>query len=221
MQRFFDIILSGIAIAILSPILLVIILILKLTGEGEVFYLQQRVGRGGKLFGVFKFATMMKKSESIGTGFITTKNDPRVLPFGKFLRKTKLNELPQIINIFIGDMSIVGPRPQVANHFNYYSDEVKRELNTIRPGLTGIGSIVFRDEESILERNRNLTYEECYSRLIAPYKGQLELWYIKHKSIWVYFVLIFLTAWVVVFSDGNSRLSIFKDLPVPPPELNL
>jgi lipopolysaccharide/colanic/teichoic acid biosynthesis glycosyltransferase len=222
MQRFFDILLSGIAIAILAPVLLLIMLVLKLTGEGEVFYFQQRVGRGGKPFGVFKFTTMRKKSETTGTGLITTRNDPRVLPVGRFLRKTKLNELPQIINIFIGDMSVVGPRPQVPSHFDYYSTEVKTELNKIRPGLTGIGSIVFRDEESILENNKTLSYDECYSQLIAPYKGKLELWYIEHKSIWLYFKLIFVTAWVVLFSDHGTRLtSIFKDLPVPPPELKL
>jgi len=221
MQRFFDILFSAIAIAILSPVLLLVILVLRLTGEGEVFYLQQRVGKGGNLFGVFKFATMVKNSSSMGTGFITTRNDPRVLPVGRFLRKTKLNELPQIFNIFIGDMSIVGPRPQVSRHFEIYSDEVKTELNKIRPGLTGIGSIVFRDEESVLERNKNLTYEECYAGLIAPYKGQLELWYIKHRTIGLYFTLIFLTAWVVFFPNTSTRLSMFPDLPTPPPELNL
>jgi lipopolysaccharide/colanic/teichoic acid biosynthesis glycosyltransferase len=220
MQRFFDILFSSIAIIILSPILLVIIIVLRFSGEGEIFYRQQRIGKGGKPFGVFKFATMVKNSSSMGTGFITTKNDPRVLPVGRFLRKTKLNEVPQIFNIFLGDMSIVGPRPQVGRHFEIYSENVKQELNKIRPGLTGIGSIFFRDEESILEKNKHLSYEECYSQLIAPYKGQLELWYIKHRSVWLYFVLIFLTAWVVVFPDSGTRLGIFKDLPVPPPELS-
>lgn len=221
MQRFFDILFSGIAIIIISPLLLIIMLVLRFSGEGEVFYRQQRVGRGGQLFGVFKFATMLKGSSKIGTGFITTKNDPRVLPVGRFLRKTKLNEVPQIFNIFIGDMSLVGPRPQVSKHFDIYSEEVKRELNKIRPGLTGIGSIFFRDEESILEKNKHLTYEECYSKLIAPYKGQLELWYIKHRTIGVYFLLIFLTAWVVIFPNAGTKLNIFKDLPAPPPELSV
>src|ERR1051325_1052233 len=139
MQRFFDILFSSIAIIILSPILLVIIIVLRFSGEGEIFYRQQRIGKGGKPFGVFKFATMVKNSSSMGTGFITTKNDPRVLPVGRFLRKTKLNEVPQIFNIFLGDMSIVGPRPQVGRHFEIYSENVKQELNKIRPGLTGIG----------------------------------------------------------------------------------
>src|SRR5580765_5301790 len=105
MQRFTDIILSLIVIMILSPLFLVIIIILKLTGEGEVFYRQKRVGLDGALFGVFKFATMAKNSENTGTGLITIKGDPRVFPVGRFLRKTKINEFPQILNILIGDMS--------------------------------------------------------------------------------------------------------------------
>lgn len=219
MQRFFDVVLSSLAILILAPLLAVIIVILRFTGEGEVFYRQQRIGRGGRTFGVFKFATMVKNSSSMGTGFITTKNDPRVLPFGRFLRKTKLNELPQIFNIFLGDMSIVGPRPQVPKHFDIYSDHVKSELKKIAPGLTGIGSIFFRDEERILEQNRHLSYEECYSTLIAPYKGELELWYVKNKSVGLYIVLIMLTAWVVLSPESRLPLMLFKTLPQPPKEL--
>jgi lipopolysaccharide/colanic/teichoic acid biosynthesis glycosyltransferase len=220
MQRVFDIILSSIAILLISPILLIICIILKLTGEGEVFYLQNRVGIGGKTFGVFKFATMVKNSSAIGTGFITTKNDPRVLPFGKFLRKTKLNEVPQIFNVLIGDMSFVGPRPQVPKHFEVYPDHVKKQLKKIRPGLTGIGSIFFRDEESILEMNKSISYEDCYANIIAPYKGELELWYARKKSLTLYFLLMILTAWVVFFPKSRLHLKLFKDLPKPPRELS-
>jgi lipopolysaccharide/colanic/teichoic acid biosynthesis glycosyltransferase len=219
MQRFADIILSLIVITILSPLFLVIIIVLKLTGEGEVFYRQQRVGLGGQLFGVFKFATMAKKSENIGTGLITIKGDPRVFPVGRFLRKTKINEFPQILNILIGDMSFVGPRPQVKKHFDVYSNNVKKELIKIRPGLTGIGSIIFRDEESILEKNKSLSYEECYSKIIAPYKGDLELWYINNNSLGLYITLIFITAWVVLFPDSKIFFKLFKDLPPPPPQI--
>jgi lipopolysaccharide/colanic/teichoic acid biosynthesis glycosyltransferase len=155
----------------------------------------------------------------MGTGFITTKNDPRVLPVGRILRKTKLNELPQIFNIFLGDMSIVGPRPQVPKHFEIYSGDVKSELKKIRPGLTGIGSIFFRDEEKILEKNKHLSYEECYNNVIAPYKGRLELWYVKHRSIGLYLALIFVTAWVVFFPESKLHLKLFKSLPEPPREL--
>ena len=101
MERFFDIILSGLALLVLSPIFIIVIFILKLTGEGEIFFLQERIGKDGKLFKLYKFATMLKDSPNIGTGTITTKDDPRVLPVGKFLRKTKINELPQLLNIFL------------------------------------------------------------------------------------------------------------------------
>jgi lipopolysaccharide/colanic/teichoic acid biosynthesis glycosyltransferase len=199
----------------------VIILILRITGEGEIFYRQQRIGLGGKLFGVFKFATMAKNSENIGTGLITVKGDPRVFPVGRFLRKTKINEFPQIVNILIGDMSVVGPRPQVPLHFGVFPEKVKQKIVDVRPGLTGIGSIVFRDEESILEKNKALSYDECYSQLIAPYKGELELWYIRKRSFLTYVSLITLTAWVVVFPNSKIYLKIYKDLPVPPSYLKV
>lgn len=221
MQRLFDIIFSSLAILFLSPLLMLIMIILRFTGEGEIFYKQARVGKSGKIFGVYKFATMVKNSSKIGTGFITTKNDPRVLPVGRILRKTKLNELPQVFNIFLGDMSIVGPRPQVPKHFEIYSEPVKTELKKIRPGLTGIGSIFFRDEERILEVNARLSYEDCYSNVIAPYKGQLELWYVRHQSLLLYFTLIFLTAWVVLFPGSKLHMKVLKSLPPPPVELSL
>lgn len=218
-QRFFDIVLSLIALVVLSPILLVIMLILRFSAEGEVFYRQKRVGLHGNLFGVFKFATMLKNSETIGTGLITTKDDPRVFPFGRFLRKSKLNEVPQVLNILIGDISFVGPRPQVQQHFDVFPEHVKRELKKIRPGLTGIGSIFFRDEESILERNKTLSYDECYAQLIAPYKGELEIWYSKNANIGLYFLLIALTVWVVIFPKSTVHTRLFRGLPKPPPEL--
>lgn len=219
MQRILDILISSIAIIILSPILLLIMLILRFTGEGEVFYKQARVGRNGRIFAIYKFATMVKNSSKIGTGFITTKNDPRVLPVGRVLRKTKLNELPQVFNIFLGDMSIVGPRPQVPKHFELYPQQVRAELKKIRPGLTGIGSIFFRDEEKILENNKHMSYEECYNNVIAPYKGQLELWFVKHQSVGLYLMIILLTAWVVIFPQTNMPSRVFRSLPSPPKEL--
>lgn len=219
MQRLLDIIFSLIAISLLAPLFIIIILILSVTGEREIFYIQSRVGKGGNLFGVYKFATMLKNSPNIGTGFLTTKGDPRVLPFGRILRITKLNEFPQLINILIGDMSFVGPRPQVPKHFDLYNDEVKAQLNTVRPGLTGVGSIVFRDEEGILEKNKGMTYDECYARVIAPYKGQLELWYIRHQSVGLYVLLILLTGWIVILPRNRWHLILLRDLPKPPESL--
>lgn len=147
MKRTFDILVSSVSLTIFLPFGLLIILILRFTGEGEIFYPQARVGQNGKRFGLLKFATMLKDSPNIGPGDITVKDDPRVLPFGQFLRKTKLNEVPQLINILKGDMSIVGPRPQTPKYFALFPDHVQREIITLKPGLTGAGSIVFRDED--------------------------------------------------------------------------
>ena len=125
---------------------------------------------------------MLKNSMNMGTGSITLQNDPRVTKIGSFLRKTKINELPQIINILKGDISLVGPRPLVAKTFNAYNDEVQSKIYNVKPGLTGIGSIVFRDEESIISAVKDEDPHEFYKRVIAPYKGELEMWYQKHNS---------------------------------------
>ena len=150
MPRILDIIFACIALAILLPLFIPVILILILTGENKVFYLQNRVGFKNKNFKIIKFVTMLSNSENIGTGSLTLKNDPRVLPFGSFLRKTKINELPQIINIIKGDLSIVGPRPQMRVDFEKYSKNIQKKIYNVKPGLTCIGSIIFRDEESLI-----------------------------------------------------------------------
>jgi len=218
-QRFFDIIFSAIALFLLVPLLLPLIAILKFTGEGEIFYIQQRIGKNGMSFGLFKFATMLKNSPSLGHGDITVRNDPRVLPIGNLLRKTKLNELPQLINILNGDMSIVGPRPHTPKNYNLYNSEIKKIVNTQRPGLTGIGSIVFRDEESILENSENK--QEFYANVIVPYKGELEKWYIENVDIIKYFMIIFLTAWYIFKPESRLVWSVFVGLPKPPAELKI
>ncbi|GHT87555.1 glycosyl transferase [Spirochaetia bacterium] len=196
MTRFFDILLSIIAIIVLLPFMIPIMLVLKLTGEHYIFYQQERVGKNGKNFMLLKFATMLKNSPAIGAGDITVKNDPRVLPFGNILRKTKINELPQMVNILIGNMSVVGPRPQTPKNFDYFPDEGKEIILSMRPGLTGIGSIVFRDEESIVAKSGK-SIEQCYRETIGPYKAQLEKWYSNHQNIQTYVLLIFITAWVI------------------------
>jgi lipopolysaccharide/colanic/teichoic acid biosynthesis glycosyltransferase len=197
MTRVLDIILSVIAIIILFPFMIPIMLILKLTGEHYIFYGQNRIGRDGKEFKLLKFATMLKNSPSIGSGDVTVRNDPRVLPFGHFLRKTKINELPQLINILIGDMSVVGPRPQTPRNFDYFPPEGKEIILSMRPGLTGIGSIVFRDEESIVARS-GVPVDECYREIIGPYKAKLEAWYREQQNVVTYFLLIAITAWVII-----------------------
>lgn len=217
MQRFFDLVFSGLALLILVPVMLPIMAVLRCTGEREVFYRQDRVGRDGEHFGLLKFATMLKDSPKIGAGEITLKNDPRILPVGRFLRKTKLNELPQLINILKGDMSVVGPRPMVPSTFRHYEEQAQEELCRVRPGLTGIGSIMFRDEERYLDGRENPA--AFYREAIIPYKTELELWYTRRQSLWLYFALIFLTAWVVVFPNSTLPQRVFPDLPKPPAEL--
>ena len=190
MPRILDILLSIFALLILLPLFIPIVIILLLTGEHKVFFLQNRIGYKNKNFKIIKFATMLSNSENMGAGSLTLKNDSRVLPFGSFLRKTKINELPQILNIITGDLSIVGPRPQTQVDFEKYSDEVQQKIYNVRPGLTGIGSIVFRDEESLISlASENENSHDFYKRVIAPYKGELEIWYQKHRSIYLDFQL--------------------------------
>ena len=218
MQRFFDIVFSGIALVLLSPLLLPLMFILRVTGEGEIFFQQSRVGRGGKRFRLYKFATMLKDSPNIGPGTITVKNDPRVLPVGRFLRKTKINELPQLINIFNGDMSVIGPRPQTQRCFDAFPRSSQNEIIKVRPGLSGIGSIIFRDEEDMMYANNDP--DKFYDEIVMPYKGSLEDWYVSHQNIASYFSLIGLTIWVVLGFSSGLVWQLFKDLPSPPEELD-
>lgn len=214
MQRSLDILLSGMALLALSPLLLPIMLALRLTGEGEVFYVQQRVGLGGRPFGLYKFATMLKNSPNLGTGTVTVKDDPRVLPLGRFLRKTKINELPQLLNIFRGDMSIIGPRPQTQRCFDAFPPASQAEIIKVRPGLSGIGSIVFRDEEELMHASAEP--ERFYDEVIMPYKGRLEEWYVANQGVRIYLFGIFATGWVVLFPKSRLVWRLFRGLPSPP-----
>lgn len=218
--RLFDILFSGAAILVLFPFMIPVMLGLKLTGEHYIFYLQKRVGRGGRDFSVFKFATMLKDSPSLPGGVLTQKNDPRILPMGNFLRKTKINELPQLGNIFLGQMSVAGPRPQARRHYELYSSEVRCAIDAVPPGLTGIGSLVFRDEESLLDRVPETSpgaRDRFHDIVIAPYKGELEVWWTAHRTLGNYFKLIFLTAWALIRPGTSLWKTWFRDLP-PVPE---
>ncbi len=211
-KRFFDIIFSLIALIILLPVFIPICILLLLTGEHEVFYQQDRVGFRNKIFGIRKFATMLKNSPNIGSKDLTVRNDPRVTFMGKFLRKSKLNELPQMINIVTGDMSFTGPRPLMKSGFDRYSEDLKSKIYNVKPGLTGIGSIVFRDEELIMT-NSNLSPDECYRTVILPHKGALELWYQEHQGFFTDFMLLFLTGWYILFPSSKLVFKVFPSLP--------
>lgn len=217
MVRFFDIFFSGLALLTLSPLLIIIVLVLKFSGEGEIFFLQERIGKGGAVFKLFKFVTMIKNSPNIGTGTVTMKDDPRILPVGKFLRKTKINELPQLLNILFGDMSVIGPRPLTMQTFSSYSLETQDIIKKVRPGLSGIGSIIFRGEEEIMHGASASV--DFYDNTIAPYKGMLEEWFVQNKGIYIYFLAIFITVWAVIFPNTKIAWRVFRNLPKPPKEL--
>ena len=207
-----DLVIATVAFIIFSPLLIPIAIALRFSGEGEVFYFQERVGLNNKPFDIWKFATMLKNSPNIGTGDVTVKNDPRVLPMGNFLRKTKINELPQIINVFNGTMSIVGARPLTHISVDMYSPDIQEVIYNSPPGITGIGSIVFRDEETLIDKS-GMPAREFYEKFILPHKGNLEKWYQVNKSLYVDVMIVFLTAWVIVFSKSNLVYKVFPDLP--------
>lgn len=212
--RGLDITLSTLAILVLCPLLLPVMLFLRITGEGEVFFKQQRIGLHGRSFSLLKFATMLRDSPNIGAGEITLRNDPRVLPVGRVLRKTKLNELPQLWNILIGDLSVVGPRPMVPKTYVEYPIDAQRELNTIRPGLSGVGSLVFRDEERWL--NSHDDPQVLYRQVIIPYKASLEQWYVRNRSISLYFQVIALTLVALFLPSSRLPWRIWPSLPPLP-----
>ena len=212
-KRLLDITISLLALIILSPLLLPIIIILRFSAEGYVFYFQDRIGKDRVNFKIIKFATMLKDSPNLASGSITLSGDWRVTKPGKFLRKTKINELPQIINILKGDISLVGPRPLVTKTFTAYNEEVQSKIYNVKPGLTGIGSIIFRDEESIISAVKDEDPHEFYKRVIAPYKGELEMWYQSNNSFLLDLQLIFMTAWVILLPTSKLYEKWFKDLP--------
>jgi lipopolysaccharide/colanic/teichoic acid biosynthesis glycosyltransferase len=212
MKRIFDFVLSVLALLILSPLTIPVAIVLLLTGEHHVFYTQKRIGKGGKEFRLLKFATMLKNSPEMGSGDVTLYHDPRILPIGSFLRSTKINELPQLLNILLGDMSFVGPRPLTTRVFNYYTDEAKNIIIQMKPGLTGVGSIIFRDEETIMGKSK-LPWEECVKQEIMPKKAAAEEWYFRNQGFSKDILLILITTWVVIFPGSDIIQRIFKDLP--------
>lgn len=221
-KRGIDIFFSLLSIIIISPFMIPIMIALRLTGEGYIWYKQKRVGFKNQIFEILKFATMLKDSPNLGSGLITTKNDPRITPMGGFLRKSKINELPQLINILNGEMSIVGPRPVMQKSFDQYPEDVQKVIYNVKPGLTGIGSLIFRDEEELITKVKEDGGDTWafYKDHIYPYKGQVEKWYQANYSFFVDFMIIFLTAWSIIFPNNNLAYKVFSDLPKKPMSLN-
>jgi lipopolysaccharide/colanic/teichoic acid biosynthesis glycosyltransferase len=212
-----------IALLILLPILIPVCLQLLLTDEHQIFYRQERMGKHNKKFGILKFATMLKDSPTLGNGMLTVRNDPRITKVGKWLRLTKLNELPQLWNVFVGQMSFVGPRPLTAVGISRYEQAVSQTILQLRPGITGIGSLVFRDEEKLVSlcKENGGDPKAYYREHIFPYKGSVECWYASKQSFRIDFLLLIATLYSVVFNDRNIAFKLFKDLPELPKELTV
>jgi lipopolysaccharide/colanic/teichoic acid biosynthesis glycosyltransferase len=222
-KRLVDIIVSSLLIIFLSPLMIVIVALLRMTGEGEIFFFQDRIGFHGKLFKITKFATMQKSAAKIIPGDFSYESDVRVLKVGKMLRKTKINELPQFWDVLRGEMSIVGPRPQLPVMYEMYPSEYKHVVARVRPGVTGLGSLVFRDEEKILSLSKDKNF--CYTKLIIPYKAELEAWYAENNSLYLDISIILLTIWYIVFPKSKALWKIipaelYRDLSKFPANIN-
>lgn len=217
-KRSFDIISASAGLILFSPIFILLAIGLRLTGEGFVWFRQERVGYKNRVFHIYKFATMLTDSHRMAGGIITLRKDPRLTPLGGFLRATKMNELPQMWNILNGDMSVVGPRPVMQKSFEVYPDHVKKVIYNVKPGLTGVGSIIFRDEEHLLTEIKNKGGDawDFYKNHIYPFKGEVEQWYQTHRGLRVDFLIVFITAWVILFPKSEIIYLVFRDLPRRP-----
>ncbi len=196
----FDIISSSIGLAFLSPLLLVICLFIKLDSRGPVFYKGLRLGRFGKRFRMLKFRTMVPDAERIGV-LATPEGDPRVTRVGEFIRKFKLDELPQLLNVVRGEMSLVGPRPEAPLFFEYYAEEEKNAILSVRPGMTDYGSLRFHDEGKLLTGSDNPV--KAYVERVMHEKIALQLRYIEERSFWGDIKIIFATIKTII----HTRLS--------------
>ncbi len=194
MKRLFDIVASGCGLLVLSPLFLVLAIWIKLDSDGPVFYRQVRVGRSNKDFKVFKFRSMRVGSDK--KGLITVGGrDPRVTRSGYFIRKYKLDEFPQLINVFVGDMSLVGPRPEVRKYVDMYTPEQMKVLS-VRPGITSLASIRYRNENDILAAADDP--DRCYVEKVMQDKLAIDLEYVENHSFWYDIKLIFMTFWEIV-----------------------
>lgn len=194
MKRLFDIVASGLGLLVLSPLFLILAIWIKLDSKGPVFYRQVRVGKDNKDFRIFKFRSMREGSDS-GSLVTIGGRDPRITRSGYIIRKLKLDELPQLINVFVGDMSLVGPRPEVRHYVEYWTPEQMHVLD-VRPGITDPASIKFRNENELMEQAEDP--EDYYINVIMQEKLKMYLEYVKNHSFLGDIGLIFKTFWVIV-----------------------
>jgi lipopolysaccharide/colanic/teichoic acid biosynthesis glycosyltransferase len=189
-KRLFDLFFTIPGIIILSPVMILIMLLIKISNPGPVFFRQDRVGKDGKIFRVYKYRTMVVNAEKMGEQ-ITTDKDPRVTGVGHVLRQYKLDELPQLINVLKGEMSLVGPRPEVSEYIDTYTEEERAIVLSVPPGITDYASIEFRDESEMLANSDNV--REVYINKILPIKKRYYIQYVKERSVWLDFILILKT----------------------------
>lgn len=189
MKRLFDILASGLGLVCLSPLFAAVAVWIKLDSRGPVFYRQIRVGRGNKDFRIFKFRSMRPDSDKLGLITVGGR-DPRVTRSGYYIRKYKLDELPQLINVFIGDMSLVGPRPEVRKYVDMYSPDQLHVLD-VRPGITSLASLRYRNENEVLAKAEDP--DKCYIEKVMPDKLAIDLEYVKKANLWNDIKLIFYT----------------------------
>src|ERR1700685_103382 len=200
-KRSFDFVVALAALLVVSPILMILALIIKLGSAGPVFYRGGRIGRHGVAFRIFKFRTMVVDAEKLG-GSATAEDDPRITPIGRFIRRHKLDEFPQVLNVLLGDMSFVGPRPEVKKYVDMYSEEEKAILD-LRPGITDWASIWNSNEAAVLEGSSDP--EKTYEELIRPTKLQLQLFYARNHSVFGDIKILFHTACKLMFEDWTPR----------------
>jgi lipopolysaccharide/colanic/teichoic acid biosynthesis glycosyltransferase len=189
MKRLLDIVMSAAGLMLLSPVLVLVTLLIKLTSPGPAFFRQERIGRGGRPFFIFKFRTMIQNAPQLG-GPITFGNDPRTTRIGRLLRKTKFDELPQLLNVLVGEMSLVGPRPEVRRYVKMFQDDYA-EILLVRPGITDLASIKYRDEATVLAQAADP--EEEYVCRVLPEKIRLAKEYVRRRSLWFDVVIILST----------------------------
>lgn len=194
MKRSIDFILSIIGIIILSPVLLIISILIKISTTGPIFFTQNRVGKKGRMFLIYKFRTMVLAAESLGPK-ITIGQDMRVTPIGRILRKTKLDELPQLFNVILGDMAIVGPRPEVSEYVDLYDANIREIVLSVRPGITDYASILMIDEGDVLAKSNDP--KATYINEIMPQKLDLAMKYVKEQNLIIDLKIIFLTIFKV------------------------
>jgi lipopolysaccharide/colanic/teichoic acid biosynthesis glycosyltransferase len=206
-KRILDAFSSLFVLVLLLPLLMLIAVIIKITSSGSVFFRQIRVGYNGRHFVLVKFRSMVEDAPLKGLS-VTGKDDLRITPFGNFLRRTKLDEFPELWNVLIGDMSLVGPRPEVPRYTKHYKPEWERALS-VKPGITDLATLQFRDEETVLESS--VGREEAYVDIILPIKLKLAIEYVENRSFWLDIRIIVLTVWAItfgrVFAKPNSQFA--------------